>query len=151
MPQTARFSVVASSKSRQEEAGGQPAATSAVRAAILPALCSVDYRQAVRRSQRAADVVRLCLMPRRNDRARQLHTEEECDGKTSTRRRISNRVARPPSSDEHEKPSERKTREKAEAIRRARKAARKQAQREGLIPMPKRREPAPRRAPLPRF
>ena len=40
----ARFSVVASSKSRQEEAGGQPAATSAVRAAILPALCSVDYR-----------------------------------------------------------------------------------------------------------
>jgi small subunit ribosomal protein S21 len=40
----------------------------------------------------------------------------------------------------YEKPSERKTREKAEAIRRARKAARKQAQREGLIPMPKRRD-----------
>jgi small subunit ribosomal protein S21 len=40
----------------------------------------------------------------------------------------------------YEKPSERKTREKAEAIRRARKAARKQAQREGLIPGPKRRE-----------
>ena len=38
----------------------------------------------------------------------------------------------------YEKPSERKTREKAEAIRRARKAARKQAQREGLIPAPKR-------------
>ena len=37
-----------------------------------------------------------------------------------------------------EKPSERKTREKAEAVRRARKAARKQAQREGLLPMPKR-------------
>jgi len=36
----------------------------------------------------------------------------------------------------YEKPSERKTREKAEAIRRARKAARKQAQREGLIPPP---------------
>jgi small subunit ribosomal protein S21 len=51
----------------------------------------------------------------------------------------------------YEKPSERKTREKAEAIRRARKAARKQAQREGLIPMPKKREPAPRRAPPPRF
>ena len=50
----------------------------------------------------------------------------------------------------YEKPSERKTREKAEAVRRARKAARKQAQREGLIPMPKKREPAPRRAPLPR-
>jgi hypothetical protein len=33
----------------------------------------------------------------------------------------------------YEKPSERKTREKAEAVRRARKAARKQAQREGLI------------------
>ena len=49
----------------------------------------------------------------------------------------------------YEKPSERKTREKAEAIRRARKAARKQAQREGLIPMPK-REPASRRARLPR-
>jgi small subunit ribosomal protein S21 len=40
----------------------------------------------------------------------------------------------------YEKPSERKTREKAEAVRRARKAARKQAQREGLIPSPKRRE-----------
>ena len=40
----------------------------------------------------------------------------------------------------YEKPSERRTREKAEAIRRARKAARKQAQREGLIPTPKRRE-----------
>jgi small subunit ribosomal protein S21 len=40
----------------------------------------------------------------------------------------------------YEKPSERKTREKAEAIRRARKAARKQAQRDGLIPMPKRRD-----------
>src|SRR3989442_15378185 len=40
----------------------------------------------------------------------------------------------------YEKPSERKTREKAEAIRRARKAARKQAQRDGLIPSPKRRD-----------
>jgi small subunit ribosomal protein S21 len=42
----------------------------------------------------------------------------------------------------YEKPSERKTREKAEAVRRARKAARKQAQREGLIPAPKRRDDA---------
>ena len=33
-----------------------------------------------------------------------------------------------------EKPSERRTREKAEAVRRARKLARKQAQREGLLP-----------------
>ena len=37
----------------------------------------------------------------------------------------------------YEKPSEKRTREKAEAIRRARKLARKKAQREGLIPMPK--------------
>src|SRR5262249_61833534 len=51
----------------------------------------------------------------------------------------------------YEKPSERKTREKAEAVRRARKAARKQARREGLIPMPKRREPSPRRAGAHRF
>jgi small subunit ribosomal protein S21 len=51
----------------------------------------------------------------------------------------------------YEKPSERKTREKAEAVRRARKAARKLAQREGVIPMPKRREAAPRRPPPPRF
>ena len=51
----------------------------------------------------------------------------------------------------YEKPSERKTREKAEAIRRARKAARKQAQREGLLPMPKKREVAPRRPPRPSF
>ena len=50
----------------------------------------------------------------------------------------------------YEKPSERKTREKAEAVRRARKAARKQAQREGLIPMPKRRESAPLQPRLPR-
>jgi small subunit ribosomal protein S21 len=37
----------------------------------------------------------------------------------------------------YEKPSERRNREKAEAIRRSRKAARKQAQREGLLPAPK--------------
>jgi small subunit ribosomal protein S21 len=34
----------------------------------------------------------------------------------------------------YEKPSEKKVREKTEAIRRARKLARKRAQREGLIP-----------------
>jgi small subunit ribosomal protein S21 len=39
----------------------------------------------------------------------------------------------------YEKPSERRTREKAEAVRRARKMARKEAQREGLLPMPKRK------------
>ena len=37
----------------------------------------------------------------------------------------------------YEKPSEKKAREKAEAVRRARKLARKRAQREGLIPMKK--------------
>ena len=41
----------------------------------------------------------------------------------------------------YEKPSEKKAREKAEAIRRSRKLARKKAQREGLLPMPK---PKPR-------
>jgi small subunit ribosomal protein S21 len=48
----------------------------------------------------------------------------------------------------YEKPSERKTREKAEAVRRNRKAARKQAIREGLIaaPKPKPRFAAPGRA-----
>jgi small subunit ribosomal protein S21 len=35
----------------------------------------------------------------------------------------------------YEKPSERKAREKSEAIRRARKLARKKLQREGLLPM----------------
>ncbi len=40
----------------------------------------------------------------------------------------------------YEKPSERKVREKAEAVRRARKQARKQAIREGLIAAPKRPE-----------
>jgi small subunit ribosomal protein S21 len=35
----------------------------------------------------------------------------------------------------YEKPSERRTREKAEAIRRARKLARKKLQREGLLPI----------------
>ena len=43
----------------------------------------------------------------------------------------------------YEKPSERSAREKSEAIRRARKLARKQAQREGLIAAPKK---APRRS-----
>ena len=38
----------------------------------------------------------------------------------------------------YEKPSEKRTREKAEAIRRSRKAARKMAQREGLLPSRKR-------------
>lgn len=37
----------------------------------------------------------------------------------------------------YEKPSERKNREKGEAIRRARKLQRKKMQREGLLPMPK--------------
>ena len=40
----------------------------------------------------------------------------------------------------YEKPSERKSREKAEAIRRIRKLARKKAQREGLLPQPKPKE-----------
>jgi small subunit ribosomal protein S21 len=35
----------------------------------------------------------------------------------------------------YEKPSEKRAREKAEAIRRARKLARKKMQREGLLPM----------------
>lgn len=42
----------------------------------------------------------------------------------------------------YEKPSERRAREKSEAIRRARKAARKQAQREGLIAKPPTKRPA---------
>ncbi|MBB3951553.1 30S ribosomal protein S21 [Aureimonas jatrophae] len=41
-----------------------------------------------------------------------------------------------------EKPSERRVREKAEAVRRARKQARKQAQREGLLPASKPRTAA---------
>ncbi len=40
----------------------------------------------------------------------------------------------------YEKPSEKRAREKAEAVRRARKLARKKAQREGLLPAPKRKE-----------
>lgn len=39
----------------------------------------------------------------------------------------------------YEKPSEKRAREKAEGIRRARKLARKQAQREGLLPAPKKK------------
>jgi len=40
-----------------------------------------------------------------------------------------------------EKPSEKRARQKAEAIRRSRKLARKRAQREGLIAGPKPRQP----------
>lgn len=43
-----------------------------------------------------------------------------------------------------EKPSEKKAREKAEAVRRSRKLARKKMQREGLLPAPKKIE-KPRR------
>ncbi len=39
----------------------------------------------------------------------------------------------------YEKPSEKKTREKAEAIRRTRKLERKKLQREGVLPMPKKK------------
>lgn len=49
----------------------------------------------------------------------------------------------------YEKPSERKTREKSEAIRRARKLARKQAIREGLIPAPPKKKFPERKPPLP--
>ena len=44
----------------------------------------------------------------------------------------------------YEKPSEKKARQKAEAVRRARKLARKKLQREGLLPAPKKIE-KPRR------
>ena len=39
----------------------------------------------------------------------------------------------------YEKPSERRVRERAEAIRRAKKLARRKAQKEGLLPFPKAR------------
>ena len=45
----------------------------------------------------------------------------------------------------YEKPSEKRAREKAEAVRRARKLARKQAQREGLLPGPKKKPARPAR------
>jgi small subunit ribosomal protein S21 len=48
----------------------------------------------------------------------------------------------------YEKPSEKRVREKSEAVRRTRKAARKQAQREGLLPPPK-KKPMPDRKPAP--
>lgn len=49
----------------------------------------------------------------------------------------------------YEKPSERKTRHKADAIRRARKLARKQAIREGLLPAPPKKKLSERRLALP--
>lgn len=45
----------------------------------------------------------------------------------------------------YEKPSEKRAREKGEAIRRLRKLARKKAQREGLLPMPKKAAGRPAR------
>ena len=48
----------------------------------------------------------------------------------------------------YEKPSEKRTRELAESIRRARKLARKKMQREGLLPMPKLKPRKPARKPL---
>src|SRR6516225_1955219 len=50
----------------------------------------------------------------------------------------------------YEKPSERRIREKAEAIRRARKLARKKLQREGLLPMKPRVNPGQGRGGPPR-
>ena len=46
----------------------------------------------------------------------------------------------------YEKPSEKRAREQAEAVRRARKLARKRLQREGLLPAPKKVERKPRSA-----
>jgi len=51
----------------------------------------------------------------------------------------------------YEKPSERRVREKSEAVRRARKLARKKAQHEGLIPMPKPKVRPDGRVATPRF
>lgn len=51
---------------------------------------------------------------------------------------------------EYEKPSERRVREQAEAVRRAKKLERKQMQREGLLPAPKKKErPMGARPPVP--
>jgi len=50
----------------------------------------------------------------------------------------------------YEKPSEKRIREKADAIRRARKQARKRAQREGLLPKPKPRISSSRTSAAPR-
>jgi small subunit ribosomal protein S21 len=47
----------------------------------------------------------------------------------------------------YEKPSEKRAREKGEAVRRARKLARKQAQREGLIAKPAVKKPLMGRRP----
>ncbi len=47
----------------------------------------------------------------------------------------------------YEKPSERRAREKSEAIRRTRKMARKQAQREGLLPSARKKPSVTRPAP----
>ena len=47
----------------------------------------------------------------------------------------------------YEKPSEKRAREMAEAVSRARKLQRKKLQREGLLPMPKKIEGAPLRGP----
>jgi small subunit ribosomal protein S21 len=51
--------------------------------------------------------------------------------------------------DAYEKPSVKKAREQAEAVRRARKLARKKLQREGLLPAPKKIE-KPKRFGAPR-
>ncbi len=50
----------------------------------------------------------------------------------------------------YEKPSEKRVREAGEAVRRAKKLARKQAQREGLLPAPKRKLPLKPRPGAPR-
>jgi len=47
----------------------------------------------------------------------------------------------------YEKPSERSAREQNEALRRARKLARKNAQREGLLPAPREKKPPAGRPP----
>ncbi len=108
---------------------GSPAAPSS----STPAQGNRSRKRLVRGSQEGLVIVQIFVRDNNVDQAlKALKKKMQREG---TFREMKRHVA-------YEKPSEKRARQAAEAVRRARKLARKRAQREGLLPAPK---PKPRR------
>ena len=91
-------------------------------------MCAASiYRAAGERPQRQEDLVIVQIFVRDNNVDQALKALKKKMQREGTFREMKRR-------NHYEKPSEKRAREQAEAVRRARKLARKRAQREGLLP-----------------